>query len=108
MTKTAALSLLVVSIGASALLMSACSSASQPASTTETTQPAAPAAEVKKGDTTKTGTISKIGEKYFLQESGQQPAEVDSYAVDLAQYVGKKVTVTGQYSGDTLFIGKVE
>jgi len=69
-------------------------------STTTTTE--------KVGDTTKTGTISVVDGKYFLAEAGQIPKEIDSYAIDLSAYVGKKVTVTGQYSGDTLFVGKIE
>jgi hypothetical protein len=62
----------------------------------------------KVGETTKVGVISKIGEKFYLQEAGQEPKEVESYSVDLSQYVGQNVTVAGQYSGDTLFIGRVE
>lgn len=62
----------------------------------------------KVGDTTLTGKITKVGDKYFITVSGKQPQDLDSYSVDLSQYVGKTVTVTGQYSGDTLFVGKVE
>lgn len=92
------------------MLLAACSSqpttTTAPANTTGTG--AAPAAEEKRGDTVKTGVISQVGEKFFLQEAGQPPAEIESYAVDLNAYVGQTVTVTGQYSGDTLFVGKVE
>lgn len=68
----------------------------------------APAADQKSGDTTKTGVITQAGEAFFLTESGQQPLPIDSYAVDLSSYVGKTVTVTGQYSGNELFVGSVE
>lgn len=64
--------------------------------------------EEKVGNTIKTGVVSQAGESYFLTEPGKTPAEIDSYAIDLAQYVGKSVTVTGQYSGDTLFVGAIE
>lgn len=67
-----------------------------------------PAADQKSGDTTKTGTISSAGGKYFLTEPGQPPREIESYSVSLADFVGQTVTVTGQYSGDTLFVGKIE
>lgn len=67
-----------------------------------------PAADQKSGDTTKTGTVSTAGGKYFLAEPGQPPREIESYSVDLAGYVGQTVTVTGQYSGDTLFVGRVD
>lgn len=65
-------------------------------------------AEEKKGDTTVTGKISASGENYLITVAGQAPKGLDSYKVDLKEYVGKTVTVTGQYSGDTLFVSKVE
>ena len=66
------------------------------------------AAEQKVGDTVITGAISQVGEKYFITVPGQTPKEIESYLVQLPDYVGKTVTITGQYSGDTLFVGKVE
>jgi len=75
---------------------------------TTTKQEVQRSANEKVGDTTKTGTISTVDGKYFLTEAGQVPKEIDSYAIDLAAYVGQKVTVTGQYSGDTLFVGNIE
>jgi starvation-inducible outer membrane lipoprotein len=91
----------------SALLFSACT-AQQPETTSGKNNAVAPAADQKSGDTTKTGTITTAGGKFFLTEAGQTPKEVESYQVDLSAYVGKTVTVTGQYSGDTLFIGSIE
>lgn len=69
---------------------------------------AQPGIEDKVGTTTKTGVISQAGETFFLQESGKQPEPVESYSVDLSQYVGKTVTVSGQFSGNTLFVGSIE
>ncbi|MBU2543685.1 hypothetical protein KJ707_03955 [Patescibacteria group bacterium] len=69
---------------------------------------AVPAAEQKRGDTSKTGMITQSGTTFFLNVTGQQAEIIESYAVDLSAYVGQTVTVTGQYSGDTLFVGKVE
>ena len=66
------------------------------------------AAEKKVGDTVMTGTISQVGEKNFITVAGQTPKEIESYLVQLSEYVGKTVTITGQYSGDTLFVGKIE
>mgnify|MGYP000901814224 FL=1 len=74
--------------------------ATVPASTSSTVQQ-------KVGTTTKTGTISVSNNIFYLQEAGQTPKEIDSYTVDLGQYVGQSVTVSGQYSGDTLFVGSV-
>ena len=70
--------------------------------------PNTPAAANKTGDSTKTGKVTKAGDKYYLQQTGQATVELDSYSVDLSQYVDQTITVTGQYSGDTLFVGKVE
>ncbi len=67
-----------------------------------------PSATEKSGTTTKTGKIGSSGGVFTLQEAGQTPKEIDSYVVDLSKYVGKTVTVTGQYSGDTLFVGAVK
>lgn len=83
-------------------LLSGCTIPGMPAGTDTTTTE-------KSGDTTKTGTIMKAGELYFLNEpDSNKPLAIDTYSVDLAQYVGKRVKVTGQYSGDTLFVGKIE
>lgn len=62
----------------------------------------------KIGDTSKTGVISENNGAFYLQEAGQTPAEIESYSVDLKQYIGQTVTVIGQYSGDTLFVGEVK
>ncbi len=62
----------------------------------------------KVGTTTKTGVISVSSGVFYLQEAGQTPKEIDSYTVELGDYVGQSVTVSGQYSGDTLFVGSVE
>lgn len=69
---------------------------------------ATPTTSQKVGTTTKTGIISTTNNVFYLQEAGQTPKEVDSYTVELGDYVGQSVTVSGQYSGDTLFIGSVE
>ena len=75
----------------------------------QTANPGAPLqAEKKSGETRKTGTISTSQGKFFLAEPGQTPKEIESYQVTLADYVGQTVTVVGQYSGDTLFVGKIE
>lgn len=62
----------------------------------------------KSGVTTKTGVISKAGGGYFIQEKGQEPLEIDSYSLDINSYLNKTVVVSGQYSGDTLFVTNIE
>lgn len=98
---------------ASGMFLAGCTSKSVPTSTTGAgtsgaADGAAMKAEEKKGDTSVTGMISASGENYLITAPGKAPKGLDSYAVDLKQYVGKTVTVTGQYSGDTLFVSKVE
>lgn len=66
-----------------------------------------PGATQKSGTTTKTGKITASDGKFYLQEVGQTPNEIDSYAVDLSEYANQTVTVSGQYSGDTLFVGSI-
>ena len=61
----------------------------------------------KIGETSKTGVISQAGDKFFITETGSSPEEIDSYQIDLSQYVGRNVNITGQYSGETLFVGSV-
>ena len=97
---------LVFGVAGATLLLSACGPTASPSSA-----PAAPAASAptqKVGNTTKSGKIVKLGASYYIQEEGKQPAQIDSYQIDLSQYVDKTVTITGQYSGDTLFVGKVQ
>jgi hypothetical protein len=65
-------------------------------------------ADEKKGFTTLTGTITKSGEEYLLTVPGKPTKGIDSYKLKLGDYVGKSVTVTGQYSGDTLFVNKID
>ena len=62
----------------------------------------------KQGDTIKTGKISGSPGQFFIQETGKTPEPIDSYSIDLNTYVGQTVTIVGQYSGDTLFVGEVK
>lgn len=73
---------------------------------TETTLPQN--AESKNQSFTVTGKISGSGGKYFVTNSSGKSQEMESYSIDFESYVGKTVTVTGQFSGDTLFVTKVE
>jgi len=93
---------IVASVG-----FSACMAGSDTPSTTNTDS-SAPAATEKQGETKKTGMITQINGVYYINQAGQVPEMIESLAVDLSQYVGQEVTVVGQYSGDTLFVGSVE
>lgn len=89
------------------LVVAGCSSSTPPSSSGGQAGDT-PAAADKQGDTSKSGTLSQVGERFFLTAPGGQPEEIESYSVDLSQYVGQSVTVTGQFSGDTLFVAEVE
>ncbi len=65
-------------------------------------------ADQKVGDTTLSGTVTKVGEEYLLSIPGKPSKGLDSYKIKLSEYVGQSVKVTGQYSGDTLFVSKIE
>ena len=83
-------------------------SQAMPAPTTNAKNVANPGATEKSGTTTKVGKITGSDGKFYLQEAGQVAKEIESYVVDLSAYVGQTVTVSGQYSGDTLFVGSVK
>ena len=67
-----------------------------------------PSANQKSGTTTKTGKLTGSAGKFYFSQNGETPQEIDSYSVDLSAYVNQTVTISGQYSGDTLFVGSVE
>ena len=97
----------VVLIMTSVLLAGCASSGPTAATSSNTGASTNAAAATKVGTTTKTGMVKKVGKTFILQV-GNQSIGVDSYNVDLSQYAGQTVTVSGEYSGDTLFVSKVE
>ncbi len=97
---------LLLSLLVSGALLSGCTGKTTPAATDKTDQ--APGVESKQGDTTKSGTLVKQGAKYYIKSPAGVMDEVETYSVDFESYVDKQVTVTGQYSGDTLFVGVIE
>ncbi len=99
--------MLLVVIGCGVLL-GACVNTTNSTTAGEAEQTPILAVEEKRGDTTKSGMLLKKGDTYFIQSPAGEMDEVESYAVELSDFVGKQVTVTGQYSGDTLFVGKIE
>ncbi len=90
------------------MVVAGCQPSTSTPQSNQETNPAKVAPGQKQGETSKTGIISKAGAQFFITQQGQSPAAIDSYAIDLEQYVGQSVTVTGQYSGDTLFVGEIK
>ncbi len=96
---------LVLAVSGATILFVGCTSSAKPAQPQD--EPVGVTTQ-KKGDTTLSGKLTNKGGKYFLERVGQAPQEVNSYGVDLSVYTNKNVTITGQFSGDTLYAGKVE
>jgi hypothetical protein len=74
------------------------------------TPPAVPSAESVSSTTSLSGTFRATGtdgSKGVLSTS-TGPVEVESLVVDLSTIDGETVTLTGKYSGDTLFVSEVE
>src|SRR5689334_5328053 len=95
---------LALALFGSTILFVGCTSSTKPA---QSQDGAVSMTTEKKGDTTLSGKLTNTGGKYFVERVGQAPQEVNSYGVDLSVYTNKNVTVTGQFSGDTLYVGKV-
>ncbi len=87
------------------MVFSGCSLGTGP-TTAEDSKPSV--AAQKQGDTRKSGTVRKQGAVFMIETGPGTFESIDSLAVDLAAYENQVVTITGQYSGDTLFVGKVE
>ncbi len=55
-------------------------------------------------NTTLVGTLTKTGTTFALHIPGGATTGIDSYTQKFDAYVGQKISVTGQYSGTTLFV----
>ncbi|MBI2325799.1 hypothetical protein HYU91_00200 [Candidatus Collierbacteria bacterium] len=90
--------LLLSSLLASSIFFGGCSAfVAQPADTTS-----------ESPDVTLTGSLIQAGTIFSLNVVGKAPVELDSRQVSLKDYVDKTVTVTGQYSGTTLFVSQIK
>jgi len=58
-------------------------------------------------NTTLVGILIKTGTTFELQKSDRTMTQLDSYTQKFDAFVGKKISVTGQYSGTTLFVDVV-
>ncbi len=54
------------------------------------------------------GTVVVTGGTAVLLTVDKQNIDLESRKVDLDSYNGKKVTVTGEYSGTTLFVDEIK
>ena len=63
---------------------------------------------LKTGEASLRGSIYEANGKFYLNSARQSPVELDSYSLDLSQYAGQEVNLTGQYSGDKLFVNGID
>ncbi len=63
--------------------------------------------EQKNSEVSMTGMLSKNGELYFITDSAGALHDIETYSVSFDEYIGKTVTVSGQYSGNTLFVTEI-
>lgn len=72
---------------------------------------AAPEMTEKVKSVSKTGVVQKLpkpGDDYtHMLKTSDGLVKLNSYTVKLDPYAGQTITVTGQYSGNTLFVDKV-
>jgi hypothetical protein len=57
--------------------------------------------------TTLTGKVIVAGELISISD-GTKTTEITSRKMDLKQYAGKTITVTGEFSGTTLFVDELK
>lgn len=88
--------LLVVSLLSGALFLGGCSLVAKQADVTS-----------ESPTQTMTGKVMVAGSTITLSD-GVKNTEITSRKVDLTQYNGKTITVTGEFSGTTLYVDSVE
>jgi hypothetical protein len=74
--------------------------------TNQVASPSPSSSTTKSGTTSVTGVLKVTGKTAVLT-SKQGAIGLDSYSVDFAQYDSQTVTVTGKYSGDTLYVSSI-
>lgn len=64
--------------------------------------------EIKNNTVIKNGTLqTKSGEEYLLN-TDEGIINITSQKIDLDSYMKKEITVEGMYSGDILYVDKIE
>ncbi len=63
--------------------------------------------EQKNTTITITGKLTKSGNLYLVTDGSGVAHDVETYSADFDSYLGKTVTVSGQYSGNTLFVSEI-
>lgn len=88
---------------ASSVLLSACQAGTP---NTDTSLDQTTPENQRSGFTTLQGTVQTQGATTLLQQ-GTETTPLQSYSLNLSEYDGQEVTVTGQFSGDELFVTEI-
>lgn len=91
----------------SVFLLSGCQ-ASQTVKDSSGSETVAPTEAAKVGDTTLSGKLTESNGTFLLQTTDGKQTAIDSYKIELEEFADKNVEVTGQYSGETLFVANIE
>ncbi len=105
MQKTRAIQTIVLSTVVGGFFLAGCLPTSSTTSEPQASTNPATTTE-KSGVTTMRGTLQVTGKTAVLKTATSN-VEVSSYDLDLSTYNGKTVSVTGKFSGDTLFASSI-
>jgi hypothetical protein len=98
---------LLASLSFSTISLSACTLQQSINSSVNSRDSDVGAIEEKSGESEMSGRVVVSGNKVYLMKTNGEQVEIDSYSLDLKSRQGEMITVTGQYSGETLFVGKI-
>ena len=92
--------ILLTVLAATGLMLGGCTSTSSPTSGQTTNK--------KEQTVSLSGTVQTEVEDGFLLLTDEGVKKIDSPRLDLSVYMGQKIEVSGQYSGDILFVDIVD
>jgi len=84
------------------VLFSACTQANNAFDSTSADQ-----LEQKNQSFSLSGILSKNGDIFFITDESGVIHDIESYSVEFDNFLGKQVTVNGQYSGNTFFVAEI-
>lgn len=102
MKKHSSISLVVGLLLVSSVLFSGCIQSNNNSDSSELNS-----FEQKNTTITITGKLTKSGNLYLVTDSAGVAHDVETYSVDFDSRLGETVTVSGQYSGNTLFVSQI-
>lgn len=67
-----------------------------------------PELENKNQEVVLSGLLTHPGDLYLITTNSGKIQDLESYTINFDDYVGKNVEVTGEYSGNTLFVTEIK